>query len=407
MRSYTVQQGDTFDAISRRVYGVETGVGLIKSANPGASDPPVAGSSLVIPDAVQSLPPVAPSVDPEEVALRLNGERFRAWETVSITRNIDTFDTVEFTAPFEPQDLTFRDTFRPMKFRDAAIDVGGSRLFSGTVLTPAPNLTETSRRVTVAAYSRAAVLNDSQPPASLFPLEFNGQTLFEIAAALCAPFGLAAVFLDDPGPAFDKVAIAPTKTVFSSLIDLAKQRGLIITNDENGNLLFQKSVQPGNPVAIFSEGDGPIGAVTPRLNPQKYYSHVTGIQPAATGAAGSQYTVENPHLTGIIRPHTFTANDTKSGDLKTAVEATAGRMFAGAVSYVVPVATWRDSSGELWRPNTNLILQAPGAMIYNPYEFVIRQVTFTRAANSESAALVLMLPGAFSGQIPEAMPWDE
>jgi hypothetical protein len=46
-------------------------------------------------------------------------------------------------------------------------------------------------------------------------------------------------------------------------------------------------------------------------------------------------------------------------------------------------------------------------MIYNESEFLVRDVMLTRGANKKSAALNVVLPGAFSGQVPERLPWDE
>jgi hypothetical protein len=45
-------------------------------------------------------------------------------------------------------------------------------------------------------------------------------------------------------------------------------------------------------------------------------------------------------------------------------------------------------------------------MIYSSYEFVVRSVRFDSETDSETAELDLVLPGSFSGEIPESMPWD-
>jgi len=81
-------------------------------------------------------------------------------------------------------------------------------------------------------------------------------------------------------------------------------------------------------------------------------------------------------------------------------------MFASAISYNIEVATWRSPNGNLWSPNTTIKIQAPGAMIYEPYEFLIKSVTFKGERSGRIASLSLVLPGAFSGRIPEGLPWD-
>jgi prophage tail gpP-like protein len=108
-----------------------------------------------------------------------------------------------------------------------------------------------------------------------------------------------------------------------------------------------------------------------------------------------------------MRPLTFTAPDTMDADIVAAVESKAGRMFANMVSYEVRVATWRDPGGKLWEPGASLTLTAPDAMIYSEYEFIIKTVEFSRDSKTKAAILTLIIPGTFSGKIPEALPWDE
>jgi len=45
-------------------------------------------------------------------------------------------------------------------------------------------------------------------------------------------------------------------------------------------------------------------------------------------------------------------------------------------------------------------------MIYEPYTFVVRSVRFSKDDSSETATLDLVVPGAFNGEVPEALPWD-
>jgi len=123
--------------------------------------------------------------------------------------------------------------------------------------------------------------------------------------------------------------------------------------------------------------------------------------------AGNAFTVKNPRLTNVLRPFTFSPNDTLFGDNKAAVEAKMGRMFANAIAYSINIPSWRDPNGNLWQPNTTIKIKAPGAMIYNLFEFLIREVFYSRTATQETVTLILVLPGVFKGLIPEAFPWDD
>ena len=408
--TYNVVAGDTFEIIARKKYGTEVEADRIARGNPGVMEPLTAGISISIPtlpSAPKDNPSTAPANVENEVAILIDGTRFRFWNSVQITSSLDSIDTVEFSTPFEPEIPNFRENFRPFTFKEVEITVGGTTLFTGTMLTPVPVVQNDGIVANVPVYSLPGVLNDCTPPASSYPLEFNGQGLQEIATTLAAPFGISVEFQADQGAIFERVALEPGKRVLSFLADLAKQRNLIIASTPEGTLVFWQSVETGSPVATLQQGSSPLLSVTPFFSPQEYYSHITGLEPVIVGTEGSQFTVKNPRLQGVTRPMTFSPQDTEGGDVKAAVEAKASRMFGNMAAYSVRLSTWRDPQGELWKKNTTIKLLAPSAMIYSEYEFVIRSVQLERDGTIETATLDLSIPGSFSGEIPDLLPWDE
>lgn len=409
MSSYVVKPGDTFASIARRVYGSEQYAGLVAKANPGATSP-VPGAALATPPRPGG-PPArsgpAPAANPSEVSIEVAGSRFRFWDDLRITRAFDSIDTVQFSAPFESDAPGFRESFRPFGFAPVQIAAGGATLFTGTMVDVAPDLGGQRKALQVSGYGLPGVLADCTAPASAFPLEYDQQSLRAIAASLLEPFGLSAQFDGGPGAPFERVALSPGGEVLPFLVDLAKQRSLVIGSTPDGALVFRQSSATGAPVAELTQGASPLLSVAPTFRPQRYYSSVTGLEPVIIGLAGAQHTARNPHLPDVVRPYTFEAPDVVGGGLQTAVEAKAGRMFCNVASYAVAVSTWRDSGGALWAPGTTVQVHAPDAMIYEPYSFLLRSVSFHRnAQGGETADLELVLPGAFSGEMPEALPWD-
>ena len=406
--TYKIVDGDTFDIIARKKYGSEIYSNNLKQVNPGVSEPLAPGTEINVPDL-----PGAPSIKSQninsnninETAVKINDKRFRFWDSIEIFRSMDSFSTITLGVPFEPDAPDFKENFRPFSFNDVDVLVGGEPLFSGFMMNSAPSLNSKSNITSENAYSAPGVLNDCMAPASAFPLEWNGLGLKEISISLASLFGLGVDFEADQGAIFDRVALNPTKKVLSFLIELAKKRNLIITNTLDGNLLFWQSIDTGNPVAILEAGS-PLFAVTPQFNPQNYFSEITGIEPVSSFGSGSQVTVKNSFLRGVIRPMTFTVQDTENADMQAAVNSKIARMFGDMASYNVELNTWRDSSNNLWNPNTTILLTAPRVKIYNQYEFLIRTVTLKRDKKSEKAILNLVMPGAFSGKLPESLPWE-
>lgn len=346
------------------------------------------------------------SSNPSEVALLIEGERFRFWESIRISRSIDSIDKVEFSAPFEASNPSFKEKFRPFSYKKVSVFIGGRLLFNGVMVAVTPNITTEKKSVAISCYSIPGVLGDCTMPSSAYPLEFNNSKLDTIAKKLCAPFGIKPVFTAGIGASFERVALDPGQNILAFLTDLAKFRNMIISSTSDGKLLFQKSASSGKPVVRLFQGEPPIIEISPTFNPQEYYSHITGIEPATTKHSGSQFTVKNPKLNGVLRPDTFRVENTKKADVKEAVNAKLGRMFGNMVSYSISLATWFDPSGNLWEPNTTLKLKADDAMIYSEYEFIVRSVEFSKEADKETASMTLVLPGAFSGEIPKALPWD-
>lgn len=404
MADYVSQSGDTFDLIARKKYGTETEAGRIEAANPGVSEPIPAGTVIYVPfvrtDSAQKIP----ADNPNETAVLINGTRFRFWESLSVTLALDSFSSVNLTAPFDPDAPGFKDTFRPFSYAPLVATIGGETVFTGRMMGIDPTLSSERRSINVSGYSEQAVLNDCTAPASALPLEWDESTLETIAAALVKPFGFNVSFSESPGPIFDRVEYDPASTVLSFLAGLAAKRGFVIGGSVDGRTVtFTRSVSAGSPVVALKTGTSPLMSVTPAFNPQAYFSHLTGVDSVMVGFPGGQLTVKNPLVSGILRPHSFTVEDS---ELQTEVNDKMGRMIGNMASYSIDVATWRDPSGALWSPNTTLKLYAPGAMIYSEYEFIIRSVTFNRDRTNETATLGLVLPGAFSGKIPGALPWD-
>jgi prophage tail gpP-like protein len=343
----------------------------------------------------------------EETQLLIDGELFEGWSELELMLSLDTYSSATFVAPFEPDRREFRDRFRPFTYKPVEIKIGNELLFSGRMLTPHPRASADAVDVTVTAYAMPAVIADCMEPASKLPFEFRNLTLRQVISALIEPFDLRLYMTDDDGPPFDKVALKTDQKVHDFLVDLAQQRGLVLTSTPDGDLLCWKSRAGIAPVARLRDNQEPVTDIATTFNPQEYYSEITGFAPVRGNKEGSKYTLQNPWLREVLRPASVHLQDVVPGDAPTATQAKMARMFGNMVSYVVDVATWRDPSARLWEPNSIVTLNAPSAMVYRETELLIRDVRLKQNAETTSASLGLVLPGSFSGDIPERMPWDE
>jgi len=427
MSEYITTSGDTFENISRQQYGVSNQATLIRNANPGVTEPLIAGVSLTIP-----ANPIKPNdlsqnlsvIQNDETSIEIDGQIFKFWESLSIQDRFDGISSFKFNAPFDSVFPAFKDIFKPFTYKPIQIYVGGETRFTGTVVAIRPTIEADRKTVSVSGYATPGVLQDCTPfaPNDDYQLEFNNFGIVEIAYSLGIPFGVQAIggLGANDAAIFKRVAIEPNERVMPFLAGLARQRNLIISNDPSGELLFyQESPVPSSPESVFGpsglgqlvatleEGFQPLLNVSPSFREQEYYSHITALQPYLIGLRVRQYTVKNERLPTITRPYTFYSNDsTNIAEVQEAAEAKAGYMFANAVEYSVEVNTWRTSSGQLWKVGDFISLKAPDAMIFKPYTFLIRGVNFIRTSTATKAVINLVIPGSFSGKVPESMPWD-
>lgn len=403
MSEYTTRQGDTFEIISRNVYGTPENAKLLRAANADVSEPIPQNIKIIIPPQPNKTKHKIAATNKDEVSVLIDGKVFKFWTDLSIRKEIDTLTTISLSVPFDAANTAFRAFFKPLSFPPITIYVGGDIFFNGTVVGVSPTVTPTSKTVILSAYSTPGVLNDCCLPASILQREFDDQALDQIANSVAAVFGIEVVFEGDPGAVFERLSLNPGDKLLGFLTELAKQRNFIMGDLSDGSLRFFKpEIAP--PSAFFVVGQSPLTDISVQFNPQNFYSHITGLATIFVGLDPEQYTVRNAFAT-VQRPFVFEVPDVETGDLKQAVESKLGRMLADVVTYTAEVSTWRDAQGVLWETGATVNLHAPDAMVYNPYDFIISGVDFRKTAVSTTATLNLTLPGAYTGVLPGSLPW--
>jgi prophage tail gpP-like protein len=356
--------------------------------------------------------------DDEFVNVQIDKKYFANWVEVEIVDAIDNYTQVRMVAPFEPDKREFRDLFRPFTYQEIEVDSQLTTLFKGFIVDPAAKFDFKERTVEAHGYAKPAVSADSDMPVALLTdsakkgksiaREFTKLGIYDIAKACLAPFGIGVRLEAPEGKPFDKVRIEPDKKIQEFLVELAKQRNLVLSNTVEGELLIWQSVDPGAPVCRFIEGKAPLTTVEPSFSPREYYSEITGFAARKRGKAPAKWTEQNPFLPAPLRANTFKLEDTERADAPEATRAKLGRMFANMASYTIPdLPTWRDPNGQRWRKNTTVTVLAPSAMIYQETEFLIRNVKLKATKEGRTATLELALPGAFNGKVPERLPWSE
>lgn len=425
---HTVKNGDLLWKISIKYYGVPGKWTDIVSANPQltgratASDgSPIIrpGDTLIIPDMQEAKKTSSPIKTKQtivldenakrDLALFCDGKKFVGFTGYTVVCSVDTFDAFSFSTVWDAEKKELRDLFRPFSYKECEVYFDGDLIFKGKMLPAVPNVQPDSKTITIQGYPSCAVLNDSTLPDSLYPPEYNELTLSDIAGSIAGAFGVGVQIKADVGEPFKSVEIAPEDKILDFLKKLAEQRGVFLSNAQDGSLLIWKPEQEAVS-ATFKEGEKPFISCVPAFDGQKMFSHVTGFTKVTEEKDSEKYTYENSYLTknGVLRCYTRVMEDVDSSGLENAVKATAGRMFASAVKYTLTVAGHRDKNGKLYRKNMMVSVLAPDAEIYKETKLQVDEVQLKRSdKEGEQTVFSLVLPGARTGDLDGSFAWEE
>jgi prophage tail gpP-like protein len=424
-KSYTVKQGDTLAAISSNQLGTAAKWKEIVNSNPQLSSRKTAvdgspyifsGDVLVIPTdesaeksyAAQPKKTIKLTNGDDDISIIIGGNKFTGFTSYEFNLSYDSFDTFSFSAPYDTKIEGIHEAIQPFAFKSCDIVYADTPLFRGRLLTPDPALTNEASEITLRGYPLCGVLNDCMLPPGKYPLPVQRVNIQAIAEAACEPYGIPVIFETDPGADFTEVSLEPTDKILDFLLKLSQQRELLFTNNEKGQLVFFKP-KTTKPFVVFEEGKRPLISVKAKFNAQEFYSHITGYNKTDAEYPTLSYTFENSYLIskGILRHKSIIIDDAEtSSDVQTAVKAHAGRMFADSVAFEIECEGHTNKDGELFQKGMNVNVKAPGAMIVKEMNFTARNIKFKRTNEGKTAVISLVLPGSYTGDIPEALPWE-
>jgi len=423
-RVHTVSPGDTLGSIAIRYLGSSAKWGKITGSNPqlanrrrAADGSPIihVGDILIIPENITERPTsihtetvILTDGEQQDIAIKIDGRKFTGFTSYELNLSYDSFDTFSVSAPYSSAMVELQNAITPFAFKPCEVYFEDTLLFKGCLLTPDPELTSNTGEITLQGYPHCGILNDCTVPPTRYPLKVMGINMRGIADAACEPYNIPVVIDGDIGPDFTEVSIEPNERIMGFLSKLAKQRNLLFTNTKKGELLFFTARQERS-FETFTEGSKPIISLKAKFSAQRFFSHVTGFCKTGEDYPSKSYTLENKYLIdkGIMRHHSIMVDDAETLDeLQKGVEAYAGRMFADCVSYELVCDTHHNANGSRFRKGMTVCVHAPNAMITRETNFIARSVKFTRTTDGKQTTLDLVLPGSFTGTLPEVFPWE-
>ena len=354
------------------------------------------------------------SNSPDEFAIVIDGTRLTQFLNETLVLTVDNVGGgFSFETPFFPDTKEYRELFRPFGYQSAQIYIGGNLILNGTVELISPQLSESSNFLNVQGRSKTGVIVDCTFEKADFGggeflangLEFQSQSLESISKAIVKKFGIGVSFPDGAGAIFETVSPqGATETIFDFLQNLARQRSLLIGQDNLGNLLFRKTKTKGAPIAELSEGHQGILLSQAEYDGTKRFSryNVFGQSPDIT----DNFALVEDKTIPILRPKSISANDTNSGNINQSADWALSSDISKSISIPVSYEGWLTPDGELWRDNEFITVTAPSLMIYKPSTLLIKRVTFKGQNDKKITELELTLPEAYNNSEIEDEPWS-
>ena len=285
----------------------------------------------------------------------------------------------------------------------AKIEHNGERLITGYILSTVFKDESAKKLTKLAGYSLAGVLEDCNIPVDIYPLQYDGLTLREIAQKLLAPFKFS--FSVDSSVSskmdevFDKTTAENTETIKNYLSELAAQKNIVLSHDSNGNLLFTRAKTNGSPILNF-DGGLPFTSMQLSFNGQPMHSDITVLKQASSdGGNSGQETIQNPYVPFVFRPKTITQN---SGNDNNTRDAAKQALANELKNFKLQIVTDRwEIDGKVIKPNNIILVKNPEISLIKSTKWFIESVNLVGNEKKTTATLNCVLPEVYNGEIPK------
>lgn len=367
--------------------------------------------------------------------IKINGDYYANFTDFSYERNLDSVGSVfSFACLFDEEK---RELFKPLSFLKVQFYNDDEVLFfTGVIVSHAFQSNAETNLVIMSGYSLPGVLEDCNIPYSAYPLESINMNLQEIANKFIRPFGLKLIIdasaRNEVSKNYPKTAATPEESIKEYLSKLAAQRNVILSHDENGNLLLFKPNVKQTPVASFNKESGvemsldiagqDVHSETTNLRqpkPKKTekkkkpkqgsteeedelgYNVVEKTQTTPTPAIKKikelpQYfsTMRNP-LVLSYRPSVKVLSEGEDFSTADAVK----NQFADelkAIKFNIKLDEWKEI-----KPGDIIEMQNDELYIRDKIKLIVLSVSKTKNAEEEAMSLEAVIPEAFTGTEPK------
>ncbi|OCG62245.1 phage baseplate assembly protein [Gilliamella sp. Fer4-1] len=322
---------------------------------------------------------------------------YSGWTDVRITRSIE-----DMSGSFNLQ-LTSKTDVNDGDIKAGAecyVEINSNRVITGYIDDVVIDISDTEHTITVVGRDKTADLIDCA--AIHASGRWRNASLQKIAEDLCKPFGIGVIWDVNDSKAsepFRWMQIEPSETVFEILARAARQRGILMTSDVYGNLVFTGAGEKN--IAILTLGDN-IKNLNITRSWRDRFSLYRVLGDSAGGAiwGETQTAVQSTAVYANVADESITRyrptiimSDDNINKKNAAVRGDWERRRAAAHSQPVSVTVqgWLYDDINLWLPNHQVFLTAE---IYDLFaeELLIVEAEFGIGNDDGITTTLLLMP---------------
>ncbi|MCJ7802744.1 MAG: hypothetical protein MUP82_10355 [Candidatus Marinimicrobia bacterium] len=287
-------------------------------------------------------------------------------------------------------------TPEPLNYNECQIiDDNDDILITGTIINISNATTSKPQLNNLSGYSLPGVLEDSSIPVELYPLQSDNLTLKEIVDKLLQPFGLEYIVTpnveSDFNSKYKKSNADPDQTIKDYINSLTSQKGIILTHDNLGKLVFTR-IEPSelSPAATFSDGNPGIMEIALQVNGQIMHSEITVMKQASSDNPDAvEFTIQNPYV-DYFRPKTkiLTSSSTNIEDVKKAARNELGAELE-AIKIVVKTT-------KFVKPGNLVQIKSDKLKLNELTDFFVQQTNILSDVNGIKYELICVLPDIYT-----------
>jgi len=329
------------------------------------------------------------------VTLFVNGRKYENWLDVSITCTLQSLARVfSVRSTRSKEDLTIG--IQPQD--EVKVFIGDDLVLTGYVTKREVSYSASGISITISGASKTVDLQDCCMPHGMAN-SYKNQTHEQNLKAVCAPFGIGVV---DQVKSVDRrnLEFSPTETVGAAVTRYLQKNGILLTDDEAGNLGIAQAGSGGNAHDTLELGKNILEGKRTQDASKRFSDYVTLGQAANPT---SELPVSANHLKATARdPEVRRARwfvKQEPGNASTEILQKKAEiikdMNAGeSDTLTYKVQGWRQNNGELWKVNTKVSIFDSLLEIKN-IPLLISKIGYSLSSAGSTVELTCISPQAF------------